>query len=87
MSPVINERIIFTQPVQTGAFMQPGVNTTYVQERIDLDNIELNGGLLLQTVALSSDPYLRDRMRYPDVIGFSPLMHLGHPYVYRTLLF
>lgn len=81
MSPVINERVLFIE--YADGYMQPGVNTKYVEEQIDLDNISLNGGVLLKTIALSSDPYLRDRMRNPDIIGFSPIMNIGQPYVDR----
>lgn len=58
----------------------PGVTLKYVEEDIDL-NAPLDGGVLIRTVALSSDPYMRYRMRDPKVPNFSPHLTLGAPYV------
>ncbi len=43
--------------------------TTMYDERetIDLDAVPLSGGILVKTLALSIDPYLRGLMREPDV--------------------
>lgn len=61
--------------------IEPDVHVKYVEEEIDLDNIPLNGGVLLKTLYLSSDPYLRYRMRDPTIEMFCPPMLLGDPYV------
>jgi len=44
----------------------PGETVKYVEEEIDLDNVPLNGGVLLKAIAVSSDPYMRYRMREPE---------------------
>lgn len=77
MPTVTNGRIIFTKPAK--GLIEPGVTTRYVEEKIDLDNVPLNGGVLLKTHSLSSDPYLRDRMRVPGVSGFTELATIDQP--------
>ncbi|THH00055.1 hypothetical protein EW026_g2429 [Hermanssonia centrifuga] len=57
----------------------PGVTTKYIEEDIDLDNVPLNGGVLIKTLALSSDPYMRYRMRDPSIPMFCPVVPLGQP--------
>jgi NADPH-dependent curcumin reductase CurA len=47
----------------------PGRTTETVTDKIDLDNVPLNGGVLIRTLVLSMDPYLRGKM------------HRTHPYV------
>ena len=61
--------------------IEPGVTVKYVEEEIDLDNVPLNGGVLLKTIALSSDPYMRYRMRDPEDphAVFCPVLKLGKP--------
>jgi NADPH-dependent curcumin reductase CurA len=45
-------------------YPEPDVDTiTDTSETIDLDNVPLNGGFLVKTLALSIDPYLRGKMR------------------------
>ncbi|THH00054.1 hypothetical protein EW026_g2421 [Hermanssonia centrifuga] len=56
-----------------------GVTTKYIEEDIDLDNVPLNGGVLINTLALSSDPYMRYRMRDPSISMFCPVIPLGQP--------
>lgn len=55
----------------------PGEHLKYVEEEIDLDNVPLNGGVLLQTLYLSADPYLIYRMRDPSIDMFCPPMLIG----------
>jgi NADPH-dependent curcumin reductase CurA len=61
--------------------IEPGVTVKYVEEEIDLDNVPLNGGVLVKVIAISSDPYLRYRMREPDNkhAEFVPHFVLGQP--------
>lgn len=45
-------------------YPEPGKTTVYdTSQTIDLENVPLNGGFLLKTLALSIDPYMRVRMR------------------------
>ncbi|EKM60518.1 uncharacterized protein PHACADRAFT_110008 [Phanerochaete carnosa HHB-10118-sp] len=59
--------------------IEPDVHLKYIESEIDLESMPLNGGVLLKTIALSSDPYLRYRMRDPNVPHFVPAFDLGMP--------
>lgn len=79
MSPVQNRRLSYNSH-PTGNIIA-GETTKLVSDTIDLDTVPLNGGFLLKTLALSSDPYLRARMREPEIQGYSPAFPLHQPYV------
>lgn len=55
----------------------PGETVKYVEEEIDLEHVPLNGGVLIKTFALSSDPYMRYRMRDPAIPMFCPALKPG----------
>jgi NADPH-dependent curcumin reductase CurA len=38
---------------------------------IDLQTVVLNGGILIKTLELSIDPYMRGRMRAPEIKSYS----------------
>jgi NADPH-dependent curcumin reductase CurA len=48
-------------------------------ETIDLDNVPLNGGVLVKILYLSVDPYMRGRMRDPSTPSYSQQFELGQP--------
>ena len=48
-------------------------------ETIDLDNVPLNGGVLVKVLYLSVDPHMRLGMRDPKTPGGSPAFSLGEP--------
>ncbi|KAF9547764.1 hypothetical protein CPC08DRAFT_611511, partial [Agrocybe pediades] len=51
----------------------PGENIVYdTSEKIDLDNVPLNGGILLKTLEVSVDPYMRGRMRDASIESYVP---------------
>lgn len=51
-------------------YPEPGKTTIYDEtETIDLDNVPLNGGILVKTLNLSIDPYLRNRMRTKTAVS------------------
>ena len=75
MSPTKNTAVIYAAE-PTGR-IDPDVHLKVVEQEIDLDNVPLNGGVLLKTIALSSDPYMRYRMRDPKIEMFVPAMRLG----------
>ena len=77
MPTVTNGRVIFAKHA-TG-LIEPGITTQYVEEQLDLDAVPLNGGVLLKTYALSSDPYIRDRLRAPNALGFTEIAPIGQP--------
>ena len=50
----------------------PGETTVYdTTETIDLQTLVLNGGILIKTLELSIDPYIRDRMREREATTYS----------------
>jgi len=52
---------------------------------IDLDTVELNGGMLLKTLSFSADPYLRGRMRDPKIQSYLPAFVPGEPIENHTV--
>ncbi|TCD66315.1 hypothetical protein EIP91_001561 [Steccherinum ochraceum] len=78
MSIVTNGRLLYV--AHPTGYQIPGVHTKYVvEEQIDLDKVDLDGGILVKTLTLSSDPYVRLRMRDPKVPSTFPHLTLGHP--------
>ena len=67
--------------------INPEVHLKYVEDEINLQNVPLNGGVLLKTIALSSDPYLRYRMRDPSIPHCVPPFDLGKPSVLHGMRF
>lgn len=59
--------------------LEPEINFRLVDEYIDLDNVSLNGGALVKTMVLSSDPYMRYRFRDPSIEMYCPPVRLGDP--------
>ncbi|KAJ7120718.1 hypothetical protein C8R43DRAFT_1034051, partial [Mycena crocata] len=78
MAPVTNARVLFAAIPKD--YPIPGETTVYdTSEKIDLENIPLNGGFLIKTLVLSIDPYMRGRMRSPEKKSYSPPYALGEP--------
>ena len=78
MSPVRNSSVIFKE-VPTG-FPEPGKHTQLdTSATIDLDNVPLEGGILVKTLILSTDPYLRGRMRDSGKDTYNQPFELGKP--------
>ncbi|GBE89547.1 Zinc-type alcohol dehydrogenase-like protein [Sparassis crispa] len=78
MAPVTNGRLLFNE-VPTG-YPEPGKTTVYDPlQTIDLENVPLNGGVLIKTLVLSIDPYLRGRMRDVKVTTYYNEFQLGKP--------
>ncbi|KAF7297373.1 PKS-ER domain-containing protein [Mycena indigotica] len=78
MAPVTNGRALFAA-VPIG---YPVVDQTIVYDNtqtIDLANAPLNGGFLVKVLVLSVDPYMRGRMREPDIPSYMPPFALGKP--------
>jgi NADPH-dependent curcumin reductase CurA len=49
-------------------YPEPGKTTVYdTTEMIDLQTVVLDGGVLIKTLELSIDPYMRMRMRAPEI--------------------
>lgn len=77
MPVVTNGRVIYVEHPK--AYYEPGVHTKYVEEQLDTDTVPLNGGVLIKTLLISADPYMRYRMRDPSVPHFSPALVIGQP--------
>ncbi|KAJ7206293.1 hypothetical protein GGX14DRAFT_522436 [Mycena pura] len=78
MAPVTNARVLFSA-IPKG-YPIPGETTVYdTTQTIDLENVPLNGGILIKVLILSVDPYMRGRLRAPEVKSYSPPFTLGEP--------
>ncbi|KAI0319686.1 alcohol dehydrogenase [Amylostereum chailletii] len=78
MAPVTNAKTIFAKVPTT--YIEPGVHIKYdTSDTIDIDNVPLNGGVLLKTLVLSLDPYMRGKMRDPSKKSYTPSYDLGEP--------
>ncbi|KAF8876980.1 alcohol dehydrogenase [Gymnopilus junonius] len=76
MAPVLNGRIIFNQIPEK--YPVPGQTVIYdTSKKIDLDTVPLHGGVLIKILDLSIDPYMRSRMRPPEVRSYLPAFELG----------
>jgi hypothetical protein len=50
----------------------PGKTFVYdTSQKIDLDKAPLNGGVLIKTLVLSNDPYMRGKMRSPEIKSYT----------------
>lgn len=57
----------------------PGKHLKKETSEFDVDSVELNGGFVLKVHAISLDPYLKGRMRAPEVKSYSPPLEVGKP--------
>ncbi|GAW00787.1 NAD-P-binding protein [Lentinula edodes] len=78
MAPITNGRTLFNE-IPSG-FPEPGKTTVYdTSQTIDLENVPLNGGVLVKTLVLSADPYMRVQMRPADIESYMPPFIVGQP--------
>lgn len=77
MAIVKNRCLVYAQPAKDQTHIEPGVHLKVVERDIDLDNVPLNGGTLIKTIAVSSDPYIRYRFRDPSIDTFCPAIPVG----------
>ncbi|KAF6755039.1 alcohol dehydrogenase [Ephemerocybe angulata] len=77
--PVTNGKVIF-KSIPKG-YPEPGKTVVYDDsEKIDLESVPIpDGGFLVKTLYLSVDPYMRGRMREPDVKSYAPPFIVGQP--------
>ncbi|KAF5335316.1 hypothetical protein D9611_011771 [Ephemerocybe angulata] len=77
--PVTNGKVIF-KSIPKG-YPEPGKTVVYDDsEKIDLESLPIpDGGFLVKTLYLSVDPYMRGRMREPDVKSYAPPFIVGQP--------
>lgn len=80
MAPLTNGRVIFNEIPKRESYPEPGKTTVYDNsQKIDLDTVALNGGFLIKVLYVSVDPYMRGRMRNPEVKSYSPPFIVGQP--------
>ncbi|KAF9035370.1 NAD(P)-binding protein [Hymenopellis radicata] len=78
MTPVQNAVVTFAE-IPAG-YPIPGRTTVYnANNTIDLEKVPLNGGILIKTLVISIDPYLRGRMRDPNIASYVPAFLIGDP--------
>ncbi|PPR00855.1 hypothetical protein CVT26_012490 [Gymnopilus dilepis] len=76
MSPIVNGRVLFSEI--PSYFPVPGKTVTYdASQEVDLDMVDLDGGILIKTLYLSIDPYMRVRMRDPEIKSYLPAFEVG----------
>ncbi|OZJ03720.1 hypothetical protein BZG36_03310 [Bifiguratus adelaidae] len=75
---VKNTQIIFSK-VPTG-LPKVGEHITVQHSDLDINSLKLNqGDILIKTLVLSVDPYMRGRMRDASMKSYSPAFELGKP--------
>ncbi|KAF9056714.1 NAD-P-binding protein [Rhodocollybia butyracea] len=78
MAPVKNGRLLFNE-IPTG-YPEPGKTTVYdTSSTIDLENEPLNGRILVKTLVLSVDPYLRGKMRKQETKSYNVPFFVNEP--------
>ncbi|KJA24396.1 hypothetical protein HYPSUDRAFT_136347 [Hypholoma sublateritium FD-334 SS-4] len=80
MAPITNGRVLFAA-IPSG-YPVLGQDLVYdTTQTIDLESVPLGGGVLIKTLDLSVDPYMRQRMRPAEVPSYLPAFPLGEPIV------
>jgi NADPH-dependent curcumin reductase CurA len=78
MAPIQNAAVIFAE-IPTG-YPEVGKHIKYVKDRtIDLDTVDIQGGVITKNLVISIDPYMRGRMRSEDKKSYSPAFTLNQP--------
>ncbi|GAW02123.1 NAD P-binding protein [Lentinula edodes] len=78
MAPITNGRLIFKE-IPSG-YPVPGKTTVYdTSSTIDLENESLKGSILVKTLVLSVDPYLRGKMRALERESYTPPFSIDEP--------
>lgn len=74
---VSNTKVIFAKVPTT--YPEVGEHMVVQKDEIDLEAEIPQGAVLLKTLALSVDPYMRGRMRDASKQSYSPAFPLGQP--------
>lgn len=78
MAPIRNSAVIFAE-IPTG-YPEAGKHLKYVTDRtIDLDSVDLQGGIVTKNLVISIDPYMRGRMRSAEKKSYSAPFELNQP--------
>ncbi|KAH8926695.1 alcohol dehydrogenase [Atractiella rhizophila] len=77
MAPITNKQVLLKAhaegAIREGEVLEMG------SVSLDLDQVSLNGGILVKTLAVSVDPYMKGKMRPPQVKSYSPSYEVGKP--------
>lgn len=85
MAPIRNASVIYKASPTT--YPIPGEHIVYTEsDTIDLNDVALDGGILIKVLALSVDPYFRGKMRDPKEKSYSPTFEFGRPYAFSVAL-
>ncbi|KAI0089020.1 hypothetical protein BDY19DRAFT_164213 [Irpex rosettiformis] len=82
MQPTKNPTLLFVSTPGPDEQIDPDIHFELVNKELDLKTACLGGGVLIKTLLLSSEPYLRYRFRNPSDksdAGFIPPVQLGFP--------
>ncbi|PFH47748.1 hypothetical protein AMATHDRAFT_151392 [Amanita thiersii Skay4041] len=75
--PIVNNARLFFNEIPPQGLPSADSTFKYDQtETVDLDGVDLQGGILIKVIALSLDPYMRNRMRPVDTEGDMPAFEL-----------
>ncbi|KZV72729.1 alcohol dehydrogenase [Peniophora sp. CONT] len=79
MPPVRNARYLFTLTPED--YPEEGKHMKYDDtQTIDIGNEPLYGGVLVKTLVVSLDPYLRSKMRPANIESYVPAFPMGGPF-------
>ncbi|PNH42626.1 hypothetical protein VD0004_g4720 [Verticillium dahliae] len=84
MAPTSNKSFIYKKAPQ--GFPVPGEDLVIEDRPIDLENAPLHGGVLVEVLYTSFDPYMRGRMRDPKIKSYSPPFDLDQPIVSASVV-
>lgn len=78
MAPIQNSAVIFAEV--PSSYPESGKHIKYVQDRtIDLDTVDMQGGIVTKNLVISIDPYMRGRMRSAENKSYSFSFELNQP--------
>ncbi|KAM0326285.1 hypothetical protein ACHAQA_006883 [Verticillium albo-atrum] len=79
MAPTSNKSFVFKKVPE--GFPVPGQDLVVEDRPLDLEAAPLHGGILVEVLYSSFDPYMRGRMRDPKIKSYSPPFDLDQPIV------
>ncbi|CAF2390599.1 unnamed protein product [Rotaria sp. Silwood2] len=78
MAPIQNSAVVFAE-IPSG-YPEVGKHIKYVKDRtIDLDTVDIQGGIVTKNLVISIDPYMRGRMRSAEKKSYSAPFELNQP--------
>ncbi|CAH7676385.1 hypothetical protein BY996DRAFT_4574814 [Phakopsora pachyrhizi] len=81
MPLVRNASVKFVSPPKGGYPVEGQHLRYYDSEQIDIETVDLRGGVLLRNLVVSIDPYQRGRMREPEIKSYATPFELSKPII------